>query len=149
MKASRFLLVVPILTGLLSTGCASVSLTKAPDDKVLNATSFYVVMQEDGKREVDAAVRDELEKLGRRVSSGPDHAMPSSVDIKVLNEDDWMWDMTMYLLSLNIQFIDPSTGAVLAEGRSYRPSLERKSPAYMAHEVLVKMLNEPDGNGAE
>ncbi|MAE67004.1 MAG: hypothetical protein CMJ18_22315 [Phycisphaeraceae bacterium] len=69
--------------------------------------------------------------------------MPENVDVKVTYQAKWMWDMTLSLLDLEIQFVDPDTGGILAEGRSYRPSLQRKKPAFMAREVLSRMLSDP------
>lgn len=47
-----------------------------------------------------------------------------------------MWDITMYLLKLDIQITDAKTGAILAKGEAVHTSLARKSPEYMAREIL-------------
>ena len=53
-----------------------------------------------------------------------------------------MWDITMYMLELNIEIRHPRTDYVLATGRSFRTSLARKSPEEMVEEVIGEIFGE-------
>ena len=58
------------------------------------------------------------------------------VDGVVTYQDRWMWDITMYMIRLNVQVRDGKSGAILANAEAMRPSLQRKSPEGMVEEVL-------------
>jgi len=46
----------------------------------------------------------------------------------------------MYMIELNVQLREPKTEIALATAKSYRPSLQRKTPAGMAEEVLSQLF---------
>jgi len=96
-------------------------------------------------------VEQELTQRKFQVKSGPQEAAPKDIDCLVKSQQRWMWDLTMYLLELKVDFLDPKTGALFASGRIYRPSLIRRSPEFMAHEVMEKALGEtvPAGSGGK
>ncbi|MGH8275633.1 MAG: hypothetical protein ACRETH_02950, partial [Steroidobacteraceae bacterium] len=68
--------------------------------------------------------------------SGDAATPPTPVDAIVTYQDRWMWDITMYMLKLDVQVRDGRSGAILATGEVMRPSLQRKSPEDMVEEVL-------------
>lgn len=123
---------------LFLVGCASANLTTSvpPGTDLTKLQSVYVVRHDRDGRGVNEAIRDELSKRGFSATIGTDSAPPQGVDAVVTYIDRWMWDITMYLLSLNIQFRHPETNALLVSGQSYRTSLVRKEPAEMASEIL-------------
>ena len=143
MKHARFIFALLPLAIVSAGGCATVSLSLAPDDSIDEARSFYVVAQEADRRDVHLAIRDAFQQLGRHVAAGAEVAMPADADVRVVYRAEWAYDMTPYLLNLQIRFVDPATGGVISEGRSYRPSLQRKRPIFMATEVLSQMLASP------
>ena len=49
----------------------------------------------------------------------------------------------MYMIELNVQIREPASGMIIASGRSYRPSLQRKPPAHMAQEVIESIFAKP------
>jgi hypothetical protein len=51
-----------------------------------------------------------------------------------------MWDITMYMLELNVEIRDPRTDYILATGKSSRTSLARKSPEEMVEEVIGEIF---------
>jgi hypothetical protein len=53
-----------------------------------------------------------------------------------------MWDITRYMLQLDVQIRDPNTSMVLASAQSYRPSLQRTTPAGMVEEVLNEIFKQ-------
>src|SRR5690242_15646118 len=125
------------LTGLLFVvGCASQQsgkLEQGVDSARLR--SFHVVTAGDRKGDVTNAIHKELERRGFTVTEGSEKdPTAASVDVLVMSTDKWMWDMSMYLIEVKIDLVDPRSGALLGSGRSYRTSLARKSPDYMVKE---------------
>lgn len=98
--------------------------------------SYYVVRHARDKRHIDEVIRDEMKVLGLNAESGLQDSKPVGVDVVVFYEDRWTWDMANYLLTLRIDFRDAKSNELLASGQSYRPSLERKPPDFMAREIL-------------
>ena len=92
-------------------------------------------------------IANELNSMGYQATSGVEQTSPIPVDAIVTYRDKWMWDITMYMLELNIDLRDPKTNYSFASGRSYRTSLARKSPEEMTEEVLVKILGDHRGEG--
>ncbi|HHM04305.1 MAG TPA: hypothetical protein ENJ19_01000 [Gammaproteobacteria bacterium] len=133
-------LVVAVLSG-----CAKV-LVKAdtdPNADLSKLTSFYVRKSETDKRDLAEKIAAQLKKYGYRVVSAEAAQNRQTADAVVTYVDRWVWDMTTYMLELNVQFRDPDTDFVFASGTSYRTSLARKPPEYMIEEVLSKMLGRP------
>jgi hypothetical protein len=58
----------------------------------------------------------------------------------VIYDDKWHWDITMYLLSLDLRVLDPNTRSLVAKATTYRPSLQRRSPKTMARETLQALF---------
>ena len=101
---------------------------------------FFVVKRMSDARGIDMIVREKLREFGRSAESGDSSAIDSEVDIAVLYEDQWEWDMSDFLLSLKITFRDIKTDETLAEGRSVRYSLARKPATEMTHEVIAAIF---------
>lgn len=138
---SHITLVLIIFASLLS-GCSKVVLKADSDPNVdiSNIKSFYVRQLPTDNRGLEVKIASQLNEFGYQATSGV-HELPTrSVDAIVSYTDRWMWDITMYMLELNIEFRDPDTNYVFASGNSYRTSLVRKPPEYMIEEVLRKIL---------
>jgi len=60
-------------------------------------------------RGINELIRDDLATRGVTVTTGRESARPTPVDTIVTYEDRWMWDVTMYMLSLTISFRDGTT----------------------------------------
>ena len=133
-----FGLVLSASVSLVASGCAFAKLTASvpPGTDLSKLQSFYVVHHDGDDRGVNAAIRDELSKRGLAATTGSDAERPQRVDVLVTYVDRWFWDITMYLLTLNIQFRHPENNTLLAAGQSHRTSLVRKEPAEMASEIL-------------
>lgn len=136
------LLIVILLVGTLLSGCSKTVLKADadPNADIASLQTFYVQKFEPDERGLEKIIADTLVKLGYQATSGTASTPPTPVDAVVTYTDRWMWDITMYMLEMNIQFEQPETAYVLATGNSYRTSLVRKSPEYMIEEVLREML---------
>lgn len=125
---------------LLVFGCAKLTASVPSGTDISKLKSFYVVRLVQDERGINQLIRNELATRGLEATTGPESARPQTVDVIVSYEDRWMWDITMYMLSLSITFRHPETNTFLASGQSYRPSLERKEPLEMVKEVLDEIF---------
>jgi hypothetical protein len=116
--------------------CATVNSARAPGADLSRLKTFYVVRMPDDERGVEKLIANRLTTLGYPSTSGDTQTPPSKVDGIVTYNDRWMWDITMYMIRLDIEVRDGATGAILANGQVMRPSLQRKSPEGMVEETL-------------
>jgi hypothetical protein len=121
-------------------GCASIHSTRAPDTDLSTLHTFYVQKLPADDNGIEKLISDRLNAMGYKSSYGTAENPPTEVDAIVTYEDKWMWDMTMYLIRLTVQVRDAKSRSILASAESYRPSLERKSPAEMVTEVLNELF---------
>ena len=103
--------------------------------------SFYVVKFDPDERGINGLIANQLTAMGYAATTGPEADKPKTVDAIVTYRDKWMWDMTMYMLELTVQFRNPSNNFPMATGNSYHTSLTRKSPPEMVDEVLTNIFN--------
>lgn len=82
----------------------------------------------------------QLRRMGKTATVGGVNSSAGRADGVITYTDKWMWDITMYLLSLDIQLREPGSGAVLATAKTTRTSLVRKSQAEMVGETLDTMF---------
>lgn len=134
-----------IQTGLilaLTAGCVNTELTSDidPSADLVGLGTFYVAKAGHDERGIEVLIAAELNAMGKTATSGVDPKPTAPVDAVVTYEDKWMWDITMYMLELNIDLRDPETNYKFATGRSYRTSLARKKPEEMVTEVLSEIF---------
>ena len=130
---TRMGLALPIL---LLGACATNNATKAPDVNLNKLKSFYVVRLPADERGIEKLIAARLNAMGFQSTSGDPPKPEAPVDAIVTYQDRWMWDITMYMIKLDIQIRDGTSGAILAKGEVMRPSLQRKSPEGMVEETL-------------
>ena len=124
------------------TGCA---VNRASGELMAGATipmdaHYYVVTEEEEKRDTDKLIAEALLDRGLAASSGPGDSVPEETGVVVKYDDKWMWDITMYMLELTITFEDPADEFPIATGNSYHTSLTRLSPEEMVDEVLTNIF---------
>lgn len=116
--------------------CASPTLQakKMPGADLSSLKTIYVEKLAADDRGIDQLIASQLTRMGFAVTN----SQPAQqADAIVTYQDRWMWDITMFMVQLSIQIRDGQTKMVLANGQSWRPSLERKSPEGMVEEVLM------------
>ena len=138
-SVSRF-----ILLSALSIGCVTTSLTSDVDPQadLSLLKSFLVVKLPADNRGIQDLIAKALIKRGKEAAATDVRPDQVDADAVVTYQDKWMWDITMYMLELNIEIRDPRTGYALATGRSFRTSLARKSPEEIVDEVLGEIFSE-------
>ncbi len=110
------------------------------EQRLLDANTCYVVHLPADERRVDNMIVAELRERGINAVSVESGQAPADADVVVTYQDKWMWDMTMYMIELRMQFREAEQGGVLATGQSTRTSLVRKSPEGMVEEVLNEIF---------
>ena len=141
MKA-KLSIIFALFLVVTASGCVNTQLVGDVDPSVdMNSyETFYVAHNPDDKRDLEKIIAAELNGIGKTATSGTEPTAPDGVDVLVTYDDKWMWDITMYMLEINLEFRDPETNYKLASGRSYRTSLARKSPEFMTREVLGEVF---------
>ena len=125
------------LAVLVLCGCATMDSSQAPGADLTKLHTFYVAKLPADGRGIERLIADRLDLMGFKATSGSAEAPGSPVDAVVTYQDRWMWDITMYMIQLDIQIRDGKTNFVLASGHVMRPSLQRKSPSGMVEEALT------------
>lgn len=129
-----------LLPLLLLAACATETASRAPDTDLSRLKTFYVVRLPADHHGIQELICARLQQLGYRSTWGDARTPPSPVDAIVTYQDRWMWDITMYMIRLDVQVRDGGTGAILAYGEVQRPSLERKSPQGMVEQTLGELF---------
>jgi hypothetical protein len=129
----------------MMTGCAvnraSASLTSGAD--LTKVKTAYVVKHAKDNHQINEIIKSKLESKGYVVTTGPEMPPPYKADVAVTYVDRWMWDITMYMIELTINFRDPASNFPMATGNSFHTSLTRKSPDAMVDEVLANIQSAP------
>jgi hypothetical protein len=120
----------------LQAGCATADSMKAPGVDLSHLKTFYVQKLPADGRGIERLISDRLKMMGFESSYGESDTPPTPVDAIITYQDRWMWDITMYMIQLDVQVRSGTTRVVIANGRSFRPSLQRLSPEGMVEEVL-------------
>jgi hypothetical protein len=127
-------------SGFLSGCVTQLNSTIAPGTKLSEVKKVYVVHLPQDQRRIDNLIADRLNLLGIQATSGEKANTPKEVDAVLTYQDKWMWDITMYMIELNVQLRNPSTDMTFASGHTLRTSLARKSPPDLIDEVLTEIF---------
>lgn len=143
MKKLFLSLCLAALTPLLFISCASSSATVEPGTNLKAMRTFHVEKVQGDGHDMDQVIAADLRKRGFKATTGP---QPRNIDALITYNDKWMWDITMYLLQLDIALRDPKTRGIVGSAKTYRPSLQRKSKEAMATETLDKLFSAQSTN---
>jgi hypothetical protein len=137
LRLIRTALLMPLL---LLAACATQTSSRAPDVDLSHLKTFYVARLPADSRGIQKLIAARLQQLGYQSTWGDARTPPSPVDAIITYQDRWMWDITMYMIRLDVQLRDGKTGAILAYAEVTRPSLQRKSPQGMVEETLGEIF---------
>ena len=143
MKSIKALVMLLVMVSIAATGCARLSKLTArvtPNTDLSKCETYYVIRHTKDVRKIDEIIRSEMQVMGLKAESGTLSSKPLDIGIIVTYEDRWTWDMSNYLLSLTIDLRDSKNNVLLATGQSYRTSMVRKSPEFMAREILESIF---------
>ena len=133
------------LVSLLAAGC-SVNRTTAvvdPSADLSTVKKMYVVKLDDDQSGVNTLIANKLRALGYAVAVEPESR--AGVDALVTYRDEWVHDITAYMLELDIVIRDVRSGFPLASGSSYHTSLSRRAPNEMVDEVIDNIFKKGQG----
>jgi len=139
----RITRIAVLLLVVVMAGCATNKASHAPDADLHKLKTFYVARLPADENGVEKLIAKRLNVLGYQCTSGDAQTPATPVDAVVTYQDRWMWDITMYMLELTINFRDPKSDFPIATGNSFHTSLTRKSPEEMVDEVLSNILAAP------
>jgi len=92
---------------ILTSGCASkLTANITPDANTDDLGNIYVARFEPDKRNLNAIIAEELNLLGYNAESGEINDKPNNTDTLVTYTDRWMWDITMYMIAIDMQFFE-------------------------------------------
>ena len=132
-----------LLISLLVVGCASTGGHRLPDGVRNEANLYYVQHQPKDGRNLHNIIAEAMRDRGFNAMAGLAEDQPPNAEYYVRYEDRWAWDMRMYLLFLQINIHEASSGNVIGYGRSYQPSLSAMGMSFRdvidrALEVLLE-----------
>ena len=107
---------------------------------VARMRTFYVRKDADDEHKLGEEIVGALQGMGYRATTGSAPSPSGRVDGVITYSDKWMWDITMYMISLDVQLREPGSDATLATAKTVRTSLVRKSQKEMVRETLAKLL---------
>lgn len=136
-RRGMLVFIVPVIFMFAACAAPKLEAKKMPGADLSPLKTVYVEKLTADERGIDQLIASQLTRMGFAVTNS---VTASQVDAIVTYQDRWMWDITMFMVQLSIQVRDGQTKMVLANGQSWRPSLERKSPEEMVEEVLTAIF---------
>ena len=137
LKLIRLLLILLFLSS-----CSSALMVEpVPLEYRKPSLKYYVENHGKDKRHLETIIAKEIQKHGMNVSTGSSpNARPNNIDILVVYEDRWSWDMSNYLAYMRIDLRSPKTNVLLATGSSDQTSGARKSEEIIIQNIISEMF---------
>lgn len=140
MNKTVFAFLMFVVVGLTSGCITQLKSNLTPGTNLAELKKIHVVRLPADERGIDRLIAERLKLMGREATFGDKTAVPTDVDALLTYQDRWMWDITMYMIQLDVQVRHPKTEIALATGHTMRTSLARKSPPDMVEEVLTDVF---------
>lgn len=140
MSARILAIAVLQALALLACGCASVSTAPVSRAKLQKIQFIRIEPLPNDQHGMDKLIAADLKSRGFDVEIGTSQAGGRRPDAILCYQDKWMWDLSMYLLCLDVQLRSAKTRVIVAQGQSFQPSLERKPPEFVVHRLLDDVI---------
>ncbi len=125
----------------VSTGCANRAISKVePGVNLASIKTVYVKKHLADDRGTNALIVEKLSSKGIAVTSGTD-GYPKNVDAVLTYKDTWVWDLTPYMLELDVVIREPDSNLPIAKANSMHTSLSRFTPKQMVDEAIDNLFN--------
>jgi len=92
--------------------------------------------------EVQPLLVQSLQERGFKISQGTESKRPADVTTVVRYDCQWHWDITWYLLDLQVGLYEAPENLLIASGHSTRSSLARAPANVVVEEAIGAMLGE-------
>ncbi|MBN9693857.1 MAG: hypothetical protein J0M24_26750 [Verrucomicrobia bacterium] len=144
----KTVLAVLVLT---STGCHTVPPAKVADPQALAGKKYlYIVDSTRKDRGFRAEIVRNLTGRGFTVSSGPMNQWGADVQLYLLYEDRWNWDMVMYPAQVKISIYEVATRSLLGSAEFKNTFFHTYAdPPEIADELIGRIFGEPAGKFME
>ncbi|HEY1794244.1 MAG TPA: hypothetical protein VGG34_15110 [Opitutaceae bacterium] len=139
---ARTLRAVLVSAGLaLMAGCGHISSRTLPGADLSSRKTVFVEHRLADSYGISDEIARQLRGMGYKASSGALTMMEPGTDLVVSYDDMWTWDFNNYMIEIDIQVRNATSGKVLAIGHDFRPSMVfGHAPEAMIHDVLVKLF---------
>ncbi|NIY92246.1 hypothetical protein [Vibrio diazotrophicus] len=134
-----------LLLGAIATmsGCVTrLDATVTPGQSLNEFGNVYVQHFAPDKRNLNYIIADKLTLLGYPATPFRGDVVPEDADTVITYVDNWQWDITNYMIKIQIDFRKAQSKQLLITGESFRTSMARREPSFMIQEALEKMLQE-------
>ena len=121
-------------------GCAEFTSRVATNVDLSHFARIYVEHRLTDGRGVDQAIVSGLRHLGYNATFGPPIMMPRDTELIIRYEDEWNFDLTTYMISINLEVRGAKQDKLLAEARYYRPSITGDKPSDLIDRILAKLF---------
>lgn len=137
MNYKIFLIVIVLLS---LVGCSSnIGGYVVPGASIDRNLVYKIEKEKDDERGLAEIIFRQLKKKGLNVIlESPDTS--KDYDIKVVYGGQWQWDVTWYLLNVDIRFYEKEPSLLIASAYSHRTSLVRKSPEEVVDEAISALF---------
>lgn len=132
-----------ILATTIFSGCSSVGPAKLHGNKpVASLKSAYVVVATGGNPNIGGFIQGGLARQNIKTAIGALKDKPADVDFFVNYKERWNWDITVYLESLDVEFVDNADGKIIATSQ-FRQGLFHSfpDPRTKTFEVIDSIFN--------
>ncbi|MBQ0800089.1 MAG: hypothetical protein KBT63_12480 [Porticoccaceae bacterium] len=135
---SIFLIFLLLIFG----GCASVDVGGyvVPGENLDPKATYIVLIEPDDARGAYKLIQQELERKNLAVEVVDKVSGRADRDVLVRYGAQWQWDITWYLLNVNIRFYHMNSELLIASAQSRRTSLARKNARSMIQEAINQVL---------
>jgi hypothetical protein len=131
---------VAIPIALLALACSGTSATPFPDTVQTKGAVFFVKNHSEDSRHLEEIIATTLRERGLDAQSGPEGAIPESIDFLVTYEDRWAWDMRTYMRLIQIDVRDARTGEIVSTSRSHQDSMTAMGKSF--EEIIQRTTNQ-------
>jgi len=131
---------LPVSLALLLAGCTSTSTDTRHAAELAKVTHVYVEHRLNDNHSLDQLIVQELQHLGYDAAYGPLTMMPENVQAIVSYEDDWAFDFTTHMVSLEIRVRASPKDQAFGSGHYYNRGVSRVPPEKMVHEVVASIF---------
>ncbi len=122
------------------SSCSEVNTRTAPKADLSRFNRIYVEHRLNDGRGIDQTIVRELRHLGYDASSGSPTLMPRNTELVVRYQDEWTFDFTTYMISIDLSVHDALSDKLMATGSNYHPSITGNSAEKMVAQVLRKLF---------
>jgi hypothetical protein len=131
-------LLLPLL--LLLAGCSTVSADKRHAGDLAQLQHLFIEHRLNDNYRIDQRIVDELKALGRDASCGPLTMLPDNADAIITYGDEWTFDFSTHMVSLDIEVRGVRKEQKLGSARYFNQGVSRTPPEKIVHDVVIALF---------